>query len=219
VGEEYEVAEIEGDAVLLIKKGPAPSKKKIRDVCLRIFNDFHVQRKFMQKHTICPCGACQGLINLTLKFVVHHGPVAEIKVGRFVKQSGPEMIIAHRLLKNSITSNEYVLVTEKLLQYAQDPGDTEELEWASSSEEYASIGKVDYHFALLNEVRKKIPDPPEPQDYYRTDNATRLEIPIPADYRDVYMVLMNIPDRAGWVPGLQKVEQDYPAAFIGSVHH
>lgn len=30
VGEEYEVSEIEGDAVLLIKKGPAPSKKNTR---------------------------------------------------------------------------------------------------------------------------------------------------------------------------------------------
>jgi hypothetical protein len=32
VGEEYEVSEIEGDAVLLVKKGPAPSKKEILDM-------------------------------------------------------------------------------------------------------------------------------------------------------------------------------------------
>ncbi len=30
VGEEYEISEIEGDAVLMIKKGPAPSQKEIR---------------------------------------------------------------------------------------------------------------------------------------------------------------------------------------------
>ena len=107
VGEEYEVLrEIEGDAVLLIKKGPAPSKKEILDMCLKIFNAFHFQRKWMQQYTICPCGACQAIINLTLKFVVHHGPLAEIKVGRFVKQSGTEMIVAHRLLKNSIDNHE-----------------------------------------------------------------------------------------------------------------
>src|SRR5215467_2263501 len=88
VGDEYEVSEIEGDAVLLIRKGPAPSKKEIVDICLKIFNSFHFSRKWMQRHTICPCGACQAIINLTLKFVVHHGPLAEIKVGRFVTQSG-----------------------------------------------------------------------------------------------------------------------------------
>ena len=78
VGEEYEVSEIEGDAVLLIKKGPAPSKKEILDICLKIFNAFHFQRKWMQQYTVCPCGACQALVNLTLKFVVHHGLLAEI---------------------------------------------------------------------------------------------------------------------------------------------
>src|SRR5258706_4080584 len=140
VGEEYEVSEIEGDAVLLIKKGAAPSKKEILGSCLKIFNAFHFQRKWMQQHTVCPCGACQGIINLTLKFVAHHGPLAEIKVGRFVKQSGPEMIVAHRLLKNSINNNEYLLMTEKLLQQVTDSSEPVEMEWASSSEEYASIG-------------------------------------------------------------------------------
>ena len=48
VGQEYEVSEIEGDAVLLIKKGEAPSKKEILDTCIKIFNAFHFRRKWMQ---------------------------------------------------------------------------------------------------------------------------------------------------------------------------
>ena len=219
VGEEYEVSEIEGDAVLLIKKGPAPSKKEILDICLKIFNAFHFQRKWMQQYTICPCGACKAIINLTLKFVVHHGPLAEIKVGRFVTHSGTEMIVAHRLLKNSIDNNEYLLMTEKLLQQVADPSEAVEMEWASSSEEYASIGKVDYRFALLNEARKNVPEPPKPQNYYSTDNTSYLEIPIAANFMDVYMPMMNIPGRAQWLPGLQKVEQDWPEVFVGSIHH
>jgi Protein of unknown function (DUF2652) len=217
--EEYEISEIEGDAVLMIRKGAAPSQKEILDTCIKIFNAFHFQRKWMQQHTVCPCGACQEIINLTLKFIVHHGPVAEIRVGRFVKQSGTEMIVAHRLLKNSINNNEYLLLTEKLLQESADLPGSLELEWASSSEEYASIGKVAYRFALLNEARKKTPDPPEPQSYYRTDNTSYLEIPIAANFRDVYMVMMNIPGRVEWIPGLQKVEQERPEVFIGSIHH
>lgn len=180
VGEEYEVSEIEGDAVLLIRKDPAPSKKEILDICIKIFNAFHFQRKWMQQHTICPCGACQAIINLTLKFVAHYGPLAEIKVGRFVKHSGPEMIVAHRLLKNSINNNEYVLMTEKLLQHVPDNGEAISMEWVSSFEEYASIGKVDYSFTLLTEVRKNVPDPPPLQNHYRTDNTSYIEISIAA---------------------------------------
>src|SRR5690349_3266312 len=76
VGDEFEISEIEGDAVLMIRKDPAPSKKQLLDTCLRIFNAFHFQRKWMQDYTMCPCGACQALVHLSLKFVVHHGPLA-----------------------------------------------------------------------------------------------------------------------------------------------
>src|SRR5215210_2628206 len=97
VGDEYEISEIEGDAVLMIKKGPPPSQKEILDTCLRIFNAFHLQRNWMQHRAVCPCAACVNISNLTLKFVVHYGPLVEMKVGSFVKHSGTEMIVAHRL--------------------------------------------------------------------------------------------------------------------------
>jgi hypothetical protein len=219
VGDEYEVAEIEGDAVLLIRKGSAPTRKEILNTCLNIFNAFHYQRKWMQQHSVCACGACQAIINLTLKFVVHHGPVAELTVGRFVKQSGTEMIIAHRLLKNSINSNEYLLITEKLFEEVAGVPVQDELEWVSSSEEYASIGKVNYRFALLNDAREKVPELPGLQNDYCVDNTCYMEISIPANFRDVYMIVMNIPGRVEWAPGLRKVEQDVPAVFIGSVHY
>jgi len=218
VGEEYEVSEIEGDALLLIKKGIAPSKKEIFDTCINIFNAFHFQRKWLQQHTICPCGACQAIIDLSLKFVAHHGPLAEIKIGKFIKQSGPEMIVAHRLLKNSINNHEYLLLTEKLLEQSIDTPETLQMEWISSSEEYASIGKIDYRFLLLNDVRKKVPEPPEPQKYYRTDNSSYLELDIEANFHDVYMVIMDIPGRYKWIKGLKSVTQDPPTAYIGSTH-
>ncbi len=219
VGEEYEISEIEGDAVLMIKKGPAPSQKEILDICLKIFNAFHLQRKWMQQRTVCPCAACRAISNLTVKFVVHYGALAEMKVGRFVKHSGTQMIVAHRLMKNSIDSHEYVLMTDKLLQQAAASPEAIEMEWVSSSEEYASIGKVDYRFALLNEARKYVPDPPAAQNYYQTDDTPYFEITIAANFKNVYMRMAKIPRRANWMPGLQKVEQDIPDVFVGSIHH
>lgn len=218
VDEDYDVAEIEGDAVLLIRKGPAPSKNELEHICLKIFNAFHFQRMWLQQHAICPCGACVSIANLTLKFVAHHGPVAEMKVGRFVKQSGPEMIIAHRLLKNSIKSNEYLLITEKLLERSAGSFLSDEMEWSWASEEYSSIGKIGYQYALLNKARREAPTPPAPPTTYRTDDTPYLEFRLGTNFRDAYMVVMNIPRRTEWIPGLQKVEQDIPQVFIGSIH-
>jgi len=219
VGDEYVISEIEGDAVLMFKRGPAPTKKEILDICLKIFNAFHYQRKWMQQHAVCPCGACQGIINLTLKFVVHHGPVGEMKIGRFVTLSGKDVIVAHRLLKNSVPSNEYLLLTENLWQHFPDSSDHFELEWSNLSDEFASIGKVDYYFAHLKKARQQTPEPPPPDNYYATDNTSFLEIDIAANYRDVYMVMMNIPGRVNWVPDLKKVDQAIPDVFVGNVHH
>jgi hypothetical protein len=204
--------------VLLVKKGQAPSRKEILDTCLKIFTAFHCKRKWMIQRIICPCGACQTVGNLTLKFIVHYGRVAEIKMGRFITYSGTEMIVAHRLLKNSIGNNEYVLITEKFVQQMPDVSNAADVEWHHLFDEYGSIGKVDYHFALLNEAKKKIPDPPAPDNNYRTDDTPYLEMAIAADFRDVYMAIMNIPGRTEWMPGLQKVEQDAPEVLLGTVH-
>ena len=219
VGDEYEVSEIEGDAVLLIKQGEAPSKKEIVDTCFKIFNSFHFQRRWMEQYTVCPCGACMAIINLTLKFVVHHGPLAEIRVGNFVKHSGTEMIVAHRLLKNSIDNHEYLLMTEKLLQQIDDSHEPGSLHWNSAFDEYSSLGKVEYRYALLDEVRRNAPQPPPPENNYRTDDTSYLEIRVDAHYMDVYMAMMNIPGRPEWMPGLNKVEQEMPEVFVGSIHH
>lgn len=218
VGDEYEISEIEGDAVLMFKRGPAPSKKEMLDICLRIFNAFHLRRKWMQQHTVCPCGACQAIINLTLKFVAHHGEVGEMKIGRFITLSGTDVIVAHRLLKNSIDSHEYLLMTENLWQHFPDSNEHFELEWSNLSDEFASIGKIDYRFARLEETRKRIPDPPPLHNYYNTDNTSYINTAIAAKFLDVYMIVMDIPGRTEWLPGLQKVEQDMPNVFIGSIH-
>ena len=218
VGDEYEVSEIEGDAVLLIRKGPAPTQKEVEDTCLRIFNDFHFRRKWMQKYAVCPCEACQGLAHLSLKFVAHHGPLAEIKVGKFIKQSGPEMIVAHRLLKNSIESHEYLLLTDRILT-AGPPANGEVLSWNSSFEEYESIGKIPFHFSLLQAAKLLIPEPPEPDYYPLYEASDYRQMNIKANFKEVYITVMSVPTRNLWVPGLRVVVQDVADVFVGNIHH
>jgi hypothetical protein len=129
------------------------------------------------------------------------------------------MIVAHRLLKNSIDNNEYLLITENFVQQMTDSSENVEMEWRNSSDKYASIGTIEYRFALLNEARKNVPEPPKPKSDYISDNTSYFEISINVNFRDVYMTMMNIPERYKWVPGLQKVEQDTPNVMVGSIHH
>ena len=219
VGDKFDVSEIEGDAVLLVRKGVPPSRSELVETCLSIFNAFHFRRKWLQQHTICPCGACQAIINLTLKFVAHYGPLAEFKIGRFVKQSGTDMIVAHRLLKNSISSTEYLLITEQLLKEVTDSTSVNDPNWLSSSEVYHSIGKVNYQFMSLNEARKEVPDPAPLENNYSSDDVAYVGFDIEANYMDVYAALTNIPSRTNWMKDLQEVEQEGSDVFIGNLHY
>jgi Protein of unknown function (DUF2652) len=218
VNPDFEVSEIEGDAVLLYKKGGVNSREEIVGQCLKMFNAFHTQRKMFQQMVLCPCGACQGMINLSLKFVAHHGNVSEIKVGKFIKASGLDMIIAHRLLKNNIKAEEYVLLTKNCLEQMNEGQDESGLEWQSAEEEYPSIGKVDFQFALLEKLRSNIPDPPKVEFSYKVDDRSTIETIINALYKDVYLAVIDITNRIHWMKGFTSLAAGDDHAFVGSLH-
>ena len=214
----FEIAEVEGDAVLLYKKETVPSKQEILDLCVKMFEAFHYKRKFIQKVAVCPCGACQALINLSLKFITHYGTLLEIKVNRFTKASGLDMIIAHRILKNSVPSDEYILFTENFLKQVGNGPDQHGLSWQSSVDEFPFIGKVNYEFALLEPIRNKIPDPPVPEVEYQADDRPYFTVEVNAKPDEIFMALVDMPKRVYWMNDLKSVEQETEHAYVGSVH-
>src|SRR5213083_2597434 len=113
----------------------------------------HSSHKIIERDSICHCGACKTASNLTLKFIAHHGVVQEIKVMQFTKCSGLDMVVAHRLMKNRIPSDEYILATPSCFDFSsleQPPG---ALAWQRSNDEYPAIGTIEYQYAPLAGVR------------------------------------------------------------------
>ncbi|HTE29975.1 MAG TPA: DUF2652 domain-containing protein [Chryseolinea sp.] len=214
----FEVSEIEGDAVLLYRKGAMTSKDEMLSLCTDIFKAFHLQRKSMQQVVLCHCGACQSIINLSVKFIVHAGIISEMKVNRFIKASGVDMIIAHRLLKNGIDSNEYILVTDSFIQQLQDTTDPSGLLWNSSSEVFPSLGKINYQYALLENLKSSIPDPPRYEISYTAQESAMFDLEIEAFYKDVYMTLIDISGRVRWLKGLHKVTTEDHHPSVGSLY-
>ena len=144
------VSEVEGDAVLLYAKGLILSKKTLLKQCLKMFHEFHVRRKTLYHATKCNCNACKGIDKLTLKFIVHYGDIYELQISNFLKPSGIEVVLAHRLLKNTIDSHEYILMTQGFLAQTTDGKESYDLVWVEHSQEIDNIGNVAYQFTLLN---------------------------------------------------------------------
>ncbi len=113
-----EVSKLEGDAVFFyaVKKDNELSwedvKKKTGEKLIKFFEVFSEKIVELNESNICDCNACKNIKKLKLKIVVHSGEVLFYWIGRFFELSGVAVIIVHRLLKNSVKSDRYILMTE-----------------------------------------------------------------------------------------------------------
>src|SRR5580658_9810418 len=78
-----------------------------------IFDAFRLREgELISDCSLCVCQACQNVGKLHLKAILHHGQAIFTSIAGFRKVAGEDVIMAHRLLKNSIPEREYVLETE-----------------------------------------------------------------------------------------------------------
>ncbi len=106
------VAQLEGDAVFWLCDEHGAG---LMDCLKEKFVEFHRRLRFMTLATTCPCNACASVGSLTLKFVVHRGAYVQQRVAGSDHFVGSDIVLAHRLLKNTVPSREYILLTEAAL--------------------------------------------------------------------------------------------------------
>ena len=109
---------IEGDAIFLyaIKDDSAESWERVsKDLVAKVMTLFKVFSNKLSEltiHKICNCTACINIEQLKLKVVVHSGRAAFYRVNEHQELTGTAPIVIHRLLKNSVQADEYILLTE-----------------------------------------------------------------------------------------------------------
>lgn len=110
------VSELEGDAVffyaVLPEKNPEKVIHQVKDMILQLFNYFYEELGVLRNMRICTCEACRKSGYLKLKQVVHIGEIEIEKIDKSEKLFGLDVIVVHRMLKNSVPSNQYVMMTE-----------------------------------------------------------------------------------------------------------
>ncbi len=138
-----------------------------------MFIAFHTLLQKIEQSRVCQCGACAGASGLTLKVVAHLGPAGELRVKDHVKFIGTGIIVAHRLLKNSIPEREYLLVTRELLGAV---GGSEAADLIDGVDRYDEIGEVPYRYFPLGRYRDEVKvEPPEP---FVLENPRRPSCPV-----------------------------------------
>lgn len=137
------IAKLEGDAVFLyalVDDDPQIVAREVLKQVAAFFDAFRTKERELIACNICACTACRSIEKLTLKVFLHYGEVAVKQVSQFTELAGGSVILIHRLLKNSIPSKEYLLMTgtfyalsggledqalETRTEHAEDIGDVE----------------------------------------------------------------------------------------------
>jgi class 3 adenylate cyclase len=154
-GHGLEVVEVEGDAVFFSRPAEADAARAATEAAVAMHRAFHEEQRLVVSN-LCPCEGCKRAGDLRLKFVAHVGAVAAQTVRNRRTLVGPDVILVHRLLKNSVPVPEYVLFSEAL--YPDGDG-------AALEQELEGLGVVRTYFLDLAELGAELPpaEPPLPR--------------------------------------------------------
>lgn len=119
------VNKLEGDAALLFREyQPGAASDCTTNVLAQVggfFSSFATcLAEITDQRRNCGCEACGNTSKLKLKAFVHAGEIAVKKVRQFEELAGEDVILIHRLLKNTVPEREYVLLTGAVRALAPD---------------------------------------------------------------------------------------------------
>ena len=141
------ISEIEGDAILFYRHGPAIPVSNILSQFEKMLGAFKTKLKELsERFTLAS--------SLSIKLIVHYGIIGGFSLGIYSKLFGQAVVEAHRMLKNSISTHTYVLISKAYLD-EQNIADTEIGNKGAAVCELYDIGKLcytyfDYPIAIMD---------------------------------------------------------------------
>jgi hypothetical protein len=148
-----QLQEIEGDALFLYAAHPGDEAgwqdvlAQVRTKLPRFFEVFFAGMVPVAEATPCGCAICRNLDELKLKVIVHVGRAVFHTIAGRPQISGADVILAHRLLKNSLPNREYLLMTEAAYR---ELGRGMGAEFQEGVESYEGFGSVKVHVQRLD---------------------------------------------------------------------
>jgi arsenite methyltransferase len=186
------ISKPEGDAVFLYAvKDESPAaweatKQAIGHKLITFFQVFSDKIAELTQNNICRCEACANIGRLKLKVIGHSGTVVLYKIGPVTELSGADAIIVHRLLKNSLQMDEYILFTaaaQRDIPLPLAPA-------RQTTEHYDDVGEICTFVYLLPPAAPYVADPKRPSPV----NAIFLDT-LRAEIRREYAQVADQPEK------------------------
>ncbi|HUF54194.1 MAG TPA: DUF2652 domain-containing protein [Dehalococcoidia bacterium] len=195
----WKVANVMGDCVFFYAPQRASSEEASSAV-RSLYQAFREARTEIAGGSTCRCGACDRSEDLSLKFVVHAGEYDTQKIGGRTELIGSEVVLATRLLKNSVPVREYVILTRGSVDVSAAIGEQPIVH----GDELEGIGGVDYTYIDLQPLAREYE---RGHHFFLSDNDARLTVrcEIKARPDDVFDVMRDPKRRAQWQVTVEKM--------------
>lgn len=150
---DLKVGEVEGDAILFYRFGALPSIKELSDQSRKFYVEFLNQLEALKKEFPHDFEKYISMNKLSLKIVLHAAAMTLSNIEGKIKLIGEDVVVAHKLLKNSVADAEYILMSEKLLANYTEAEIAEALNWSALKkchDKYEYIGDITYRYIALD---------------------------------------------------------------------
>jgi uncharacterized protein YndB with AHSA1/START domain len=202
------LSKLEGDAVFVYVPGTRVDASMLLDTLDAAYFGFRRRQDAIDRATQCDCNACVLIPRLDLKFVAHHGAFGRQHVAGREDLSGSDVILVHRLLKNHVAEvighSGYAFYTDAVV--AAMGIDPERLRMRRQTEELEGIGRVDGWIQDLHDrwteerERRRV-------KVSREEAVAVSSYEVPASRSVTWNYLTDPGLRAGWTPGVQRIDQ------------
>jgi uncharacterized protein YndB with AHSA1/START domain len=194
----FQVVKLEGDAVFCRGSEPA-----LLDELQECYSAFKLRQQTIALNSSCGCDACRRIPELDLKFVAHHGSFVEHRVAGRDELVGPDVVIVHRMLKNSVAEQlgvrAYALLSDACVARLQPGG----RRLTPHSERYEDIGQVGGAVVALEQ---------QPLAAARAAAAADADIALDVEVRatgpQVWDALTDPVKQLRWRVGATRIEPD-----------
>jgi Protein of unknown function (DUF2652)/Polyketide cyclase / dehydrase and lipid transport len=183
------VSKLEGDAIFSYAVDGTCGASTLLDTIERSYFAFRERQRDIAHATSCTCAACGQIPTLDLKFIVHHGTFVRREVAGNEELTGRDVIVLHRLAKNSaadaLGTKGYVLLTEDALQALGLDGDSLGLQ--PHAETYEDVGAVTAFLEDLgarweDERRRNVVYAPADEASFTLSRTVPVEVPVAWDW-------------------------------------
>ena len=214
----FKLSKLEGDAAFAYSLTDEVDGSVLLDTAETCYFAFRNRLLSIRQATTCECNACTLIPALNLKIVAHHGQVAIHKIAGRSELVGSDVILVHRLLKNSIAEPAYLFITDACL--AKTTLDPEQLEFRRHSEEFEDIGEVGGWVADLEAAWKSYRDR---KRVYVDESEAALSFFgfVPAPPELVWEFISSPLLRPKWSVGITSIDQKDPSGRrrAGTLNH